>query len=323
MDVGNQTNAVVAGLQPGVTYYFAAVAYDAFGVSSDLSNEASYQVPAAPVVLPAITLSSPASGTTFTAPATLSLSASVTANGHVVTKVQFYSGTTLLGETAGAPYSFTWANVSAGNYSLFARLVYDSGTTIDSAPATVSVATAPIQWQLANIGSVSFSGSVTSTNGICTVAGAGALGGTSDNFVFAYQSLSADGELRAQISSVGQTGSSARVGVMIRETLTGGAKCVFLGVSPDGSYRWLRRNKTSNKITASTVGNGTIPNVWVRLVRTGNSISGYTSPDGVTWTSIGSQSVTMASNVYFGLAVASGSSGVLNTSTFSSVALVP
>ena len=48
------------------------------------------------------------------------LAASVTANGHSITQVQFYNGATLLGTVAAAPYSFSWNNVSAGTYSLSA-----------------------------------------------------------------------------------------------------------------------------------------------------------------------------------------------------------
>ena len=33
-------------------------------------------------------------------------------------RVEFYNGTTLLGSDTTAPYSFTWANVPAGTYSL-------------------------------------------------------------------------------------------------------------------------------------------------------------------------------------------------------------
>jgi hypothetical protein len=323
LDAGTQTSAIVAGLQEGMTYYFVVTAYDDFGVSSDPSNEASYQVPSTQVVLPTIALTSPITGTGFTAPAIIALAADVTANGHSITKVQFYSGSTLLGESTGSPYTFTWSGVGAGDYSVSARLTYDSGSTIDSAAVAISVAPTPVQWQIANIGNVSLAGNVSSTGGTWTVTGAGTLGGTSDNFSFPYQTLTADGELRAQISSAGQTGSSARVGIMIRETLASGAKCVFLGISPDGVFRWQRRNRTGNKMSSTSVGSGLPPNAWVRLVRTGNTIDGYTSPDGVTWSLVGSQNVTMASSVYFGLAVASGSATKLNTTTFSNVLLVP
>ncbi len=47
--LGNQTNAVVSNLVAGQTYYFAVTSVDADGLESDLSNIASYLVPADPV----------------------------------------------------------------------------------------------------------------------------------------------------------------------------------------------------------------------------------------------------------------------------------
>lgn len=45
-DAGNNTSAVITGLLAGVTYYFAAVAYDALNNESGFSNEVSYTTPA-------------------------------------------------------------------------------------------------------------------------------------------------------------------------------------------------------------------------------------------------------------------------------------
>ena len=56
---------------------------------------------------PMIALTSPTGGATYTAPTNINLAASVTANSHSITKVQFYDGATLLGEHS-LP-SFTWA----------------------------------------------------------------------------------------------------------------------------------------------------------------------------------------------------------------------
>ncbi len=88
---------------------------------------------------PTVTLTSPANGASYIAPATISLAASVTANGHTITQVQFYNGTALLGTDTATPFTFAWNNVSVGNYSLSARLVYDSGNTANSPPVTVKV----------------------------------------------------------------------------------------------------------------------------------------------------------------------------------------
>ncbi|HEY9510439.1 MAG TPA: fibronectin type III domain-containing protein [Verrucomicrobiae bacterium] len=45
VDVGAVTNATVSGLREGVTYYFAATAYNILGVESDYSEEVFYAVP--------------------------------------------------------------------------------------------------------------------------------------------------------------------------------------------------------------------------------------------------------------------------------------
>ena len=96
------------------------------------------------VPLPSIALTTPANGASYAAPASISLAATVTANGHTITKVQFYNGATLLAEDTSAPYSFAWANVSAGSYSLSARAVYDSGSTVATTSANVTVTNVPL-----------------------------------------------------------------------------------------------------------------------------------------------------------------------------------
>lgn len=140
LNVGAATSGTLSNLTAGATYYFAATAYDNNSLESDFSNEVSFTntVQAAPTIV----LTSPANGSTFTAPVNIALAASATANGHSLTKVQFYRGSTLIGEDATAPYALTWSGVSAGTYSLTARLVYDSGAIVTSTPATSVVVAA-------------------------------------------------------------------------------------------------------------------------------------------------------------------------------------
>jgi PKD repeat protein len=121
--------------------YAAAGAYSAQLSVSDGTNSASSSLfpITATAPLPAVVLIAPTNGASWSAPATITCSASVTANGHTITTVQFYNGATLLGQAASAPYAYTWTNVSAGNYSFTAQAVYDSGARVVSAPVSVSV----------------------------------------------------------------------------------------------------------------------------------------------------------------------------------------
>jgi outer membrane protein assembly factor BamB len=66
---------------------------------------------------PQVTLTGPTAGSTFTAPASIVVAATASDSDGTVTKVEFYSGSTLIGADTSAPYAVTWANVPAGTYS--------------------------------------------------------------------------------------------------------------------------------------------------------------------------------------------------------------
>jgi hypothetical protein len=339
-NVGLTTTCTVTGLVAGTTYYFSVTAFGATGLQSDYSAEMSYTVPitnSPPVTNtpPAIVLSSPANGASYTSPAQMTMGAAVTPNGHSVAKVQFYSGQTLVGESFSAPYSVLWTNVSAGSYSLKARLAYDATNTMDSSTTAISVAVPtppppppaitnlPLPWVTATIGTLNLPSSVLSSSNLFTLTSAGNTGSTADNFGFVYQSLSADGEIRARIVSISNAVAASRTGVMIRESLAANSKNAFMGVSSSGSYRAQRRSSTGGNTSSTTSGSGTVPNLWVRLVRSGNTVSSYKSPDGVTWTKVTSRTLSMTTNIYAGLVTASGTSTNATTATFDHVTVVP
>ena len=95
VDAGNVTTATIPGLVEGTTYFFAVTDHTAAGLESAPSNEIGYTVPLSNN-LPTITLTSPLNGANYSPPAAINLAANVTANGHSITKVQFYNGATLL-----------------------------------------------------------------------------------------------------------------------------------------------------------------------------------------------------------------------------------
>jgi regulation of enolase protein 1 (concanavalin A-like superfamily) len=93
--------------------------------------------------LPTVSLA--ASGAPYTAPATVSLTASASDPENQMGRVEFYNGSSLLGTDTTAPYSMTWSNVAAGTYSL-AAIAYDAaGQSAQSAPVSITVSAAANQ----------------------------------------------------------------------------------------------------------------------------------------------------------------------------------
>jgi regulation of enolase protein 1 (concanavalin A-like superfamily) len=92
--------------------------------------------------------------------------------------------------------------------------------------------------------------------------------------------------------------------------------------SPGKGIAFQRRVTTGGISTHTSGGTGTAP-VWVKLERRGNTITAFRSADGTTWTSVASETFSMGSNVYVGLAVSSHVAGTLATSTFDNVAVIP
>jgi len=91
---------------------------------------------------PSVSITAPANNASFVAPASVTINANATTTQGTITQVEFYNGATLLNTDTTAPYSFTWANVAAGNYTLTAKAIGSNGTSTISAPVTVTV-TAP------------------------------------------------------------------------------------------------------------------------------------------------------------------------------------
>jgi hypothetical protein len=117
-----------------------ATAFDSDGGSSS-TPEATVDVTSGNQ-LPTVTLTAPANGTNYAAPATITLSATASDPEGPVTKVEFYSGTALIGTDTTSPYSMTWSAVAAGSYSLKA-VAYDSAGANRASPLVSVTVTAP------------------------------------------------------------------------------------------------------------------------------------------------------------------------------------
>jgi hypothetical protein len=176
----------------------------------------------------------------------------------------------------------------------------------------------PSGWSTADIGNVGATGTASGGGGSFTVAGAGAdVWGTGDAFRYVYMALTGDVTLVTEVTSEQFVANWVKAGVMMRESLDPGSRQAFMLVSPGKGLAFQRRVDTDGLSTSTSGGLLTAP-YFVRLTRTGSTITASMSPDGATWTIVGSDTFAMTSTIYVGLAVSSHVYGTLATATFAS-----
>src|SRR5579859_5679925 len=268
-----------------------AIAYES-GMSDSSVSSATYTINLPQVDAPTF---SPGGGSYTSAQ---SVTISTTTSGA---SIRYTTDGSTPSETNGTLYS---GPVTISSTTTLNAIAYESGMVDSSvSSATYTITGLPSGWTDSDIGSPSLAGSATFSNNIFTVNGSGAdIYGTSDQFNYAYVSVSGDQTVTARVASQQNTNGWAKSGVMIRETTAANAVYVGIYVTPSNGVDMQYRSATGVSATDLARASGIVAPYWVRLVRSGNTFTGYRSADGATWTQVGSISVTMASNAIAGLA---------------------
>ncbi len=208
------------------------------------------------------------------------------------------------------------------NTSTFDNVTFNNGTS--TVPPLAG--TLPAGWAKADIGAVTQPANVGYQNGTFTLQATGTdVSGTTDQEGFIYQALPGDGSITARVASLGHSDDYAKAGVMIRNGLQPGSDTALLVLTPIGAAQVSAGNTTAtNGITNVWSTNpppyGTAINApyWLRLGRSGGTITAFTSPDGSTWTQQyqGSFPTGVA---YIGLEGDAHNNLLFNTATFDNV----
>jgi hypothetical protein len=137
-----------------------------------------------------------------------------------------------------------------------------------------------------------------------------------------WQSVSGDTSLSAQVVSQTNTSSNAKTGIMLRTSTDPGSPNYAVLVSPGVGIKVQVRSVQGGTTRKIANPSGTVP-TYLEVTRSGNTLSTFTSPDGMTWTLIAGSTATvnLGTTVLAGLAVTSHHSGALCTVTMNAVSV--
>ena len=153
-----------------------------------------------------------------------------------------------------------------------------------------------------------------------TASGSG-IGGTNDHCQFVYQPVIGDFDISVQVTSLDYSNPNAVAGLLVRDSLDPGSPMALLNFTPAlGSDEIQTSGRSTTNGTASlfTSSGGADAFQWLRINRTGNSLTAYYGTNGAIWQAISNAfPLVLSSNLYVGVALASGANGNTTTASFS------
>lgn len=250
--------------------------------------------------------------------------------------------------TPGGPYiviarnvktaDYTDAGVAPGAVYYYVATARNAAGESAGAWETGISAGPPAPWAQQDVGAVKVKGSTEFDGRTFTLEGAGAgLGGTEDEFQFAYEPMNGDGSIIGRFVPQ-MSALLSNVGLMMRESPAPGSAHATLLITPQNrrsgeSPGYLARFQTRASSGAGTVMAGESPRFgqpysdqgrmlgycWLRLTRAGNTFTASYSPDGKEWTQIAETNLPLKPDLLAGLAASSTDPRITTTVMFDNV----
>jgi regulation of enolase protein 1 (concanavalin A-like superfamily) len=197
-------------------------------------------------------------------------------------------------------------------------------TTAGSATfSNLRIVTSPYKAYSSIPAAVSQSGQVTSLTG----AGIDVWrSGTAydDEYSAAYQTGGAgtSSTVTVRVASQDKTNSWAKAGLMLRNNIASAGSStgyLVLATTPGNGIALSSDSNGDGYLDTNTLktGSATVAPVWLRLVRSGTSVTGSYSADGTTWTTVGTATLTGANSTLDAGMFSTAHAGSIGTATFS------
>ena len=180
----------------------------------------------------------------------------------------------------------------------------------------------PVPWRRADVGGTPADGfSWTDSSAFLADSTSAGPADEGDALHYVFQPMTGDMTIEARAASLKSASPTALAGLMIRRDLSASSPSVLIARTPSSVWHTVMRGgRAAGELEAA--GPPGDPG-WLRLVRTGNLVQAYFSPDRVLWEEIGSQDVDLDETAYVGMAVASGQKGTLARGVFRGLLLHP
>ena len=151
--------------------------------------------------------------------------------------------------------------------------------------ATPPPTSCPDGWTCADIGSPIPAGSNYQVNGEWSILGGGKdIWGANDEFHYTAENMAGDGSISAKITSQQNTDPWAKAGIMIRLSTDPSAPYYAIFATPGNGtvvqYRTSAGASGTTQLSGVTAG----APINVKVLRTGDSFTAYTSANGTDWT---------------------------------------
>ncbi|MFC4563571.1 ThuA domain-containing protein [Nocardiopsis mangrovi] len=257
---------------------------------------------------PRVTLTSPENGAAYESGATVELAAEATDELNEIEKVEFLSGSTVIGEVTEAPYELSW-DAPDGRHEIRARATSDTGATRDSRRAAIVVGGDDVRppWTTHATGEAEFA---QYGDDAFTIESDGAdMWQATDEYGAVFQPGAAGGSFTAtvRVDALDAAHPRAKAGIIVREDMTlPGESPGYVAVTTTGGDgpEMLWDADGDGRLESSQFGAADAERpLWLRLERDGDTFTGSYSTDGEEFTAVEEATVAAPERLDIGMAV--------------------